>query len=71
MDLEALSLAIQVRRPDVRKAVTALHQQGLVDALRLRLSLAGFAIGTALRAKRLPSIARPRAKPTARRASAA
>ncbi len=58
MDLETLSLTIKVRRGDVRKTVSALHQEGLVDALRLRLSLAGFAVGSALLAKELPPIRR-------------
>jgi DNA-binding IclR family transcriptional regulator len=58
IDLETLALALKVRRPDVRKTVSALHQQGLVDALRLRLSLAGFAMGAALLATELPPIRR-------------
>lgn len=58
MDLETLSLAVQVRRADVRKTVTALHQQGLVDALRLRLSLAGFAMGRAYMKQELPPLQR-------------
>jgi DNA-binding IclR family transcriptional regulator len=58
MDLETLSLTIQVRRADVRKTVSALHEQGLVDALRLRLSLAGFAMGTAFLKQDLPPIRR-------------
>lgn len=61
MDLETLSLAIQVRRADVRKTVSALHQQGLVDALRLRLSLAGFALGTSLLSRELAPIRRSKA----------
>ncbi|UQA58350.1 hypothetical protein [Polyangium aurulentum] len=61
IDLETLALAIKVRRPDVRKTVSALHQQGLVDALRLQLSLAGFAIGSALLTTELPPIRRPKA----------
>ncbi|HVK63789.1 MAG TPA: hypothetical protein VM694_04930 [Polyangium sp.] len=60
MDLETLSIAIKVRRGDVRKTVSALHQEGLVDALRLRLSLAGFAIGSALLEQELPPIRRPK-----------
>lgn len=62
MDLETLSLAIQVRRADVRKTVSALHQQGLVDALRLRLSLAGFAMGAALMKEELRPIRRQKAQ---------
>ena len=56
IDLETLALTLKVRRPDVRKTVSALHQQGLVDALRLTLSLTGFAIGTALVGQSLPEL---------------
>jgi hypothetical protein len=48
MDLETLSRDIEIRKVDVRKTVTALHQEGLLDALRLRLTLKGFALGRAL-----------------------
>jgi len=61
MDLASLSLAIQVRRGDVRAAVSALHREGLVDALRMRLSLAGFALGSSLLSEALPAIRRPKA----------
>jgi hypothetical protein len=69
MDLETLALTIKVRRGDVRKTVSALHREGLVDALRLRLSLAGFAIGASLLAKELPPIRR--AKQAAQKVAAA
>jgi len=59
MDLETLSRDIQVRKVDVRKTVTAMHQEGLLDALRLRLSLKGFALGRALLAIELAPIRRP------------
>ena len=59
MDLETLSRDIEVRKVDVRKTVTALHQEGLVDALRLRLSLKGFVLGRALLSIELGSIRRP------------
>lgn len=59
MDLETLSRDIEVRKADVRKTVTALHQEGLVDALRLRLSLRGFVMGRALMAANLGPILRP------------
>jgi len=61
IDLETLALTLKVRRPDVRKTVSALHQQGLVDALRLTLSLTGFAIGAALLTTELQPIRRPKA----------
>jgi DNA-binding IclR family transcriptional regulator len=59
MDLETLSHEIEVRKADVRKTVTALHQEGLVDALRLRLSLRGFVMGRSLLAANLGPIRRP------------
>lgn len=61
MDLETLALEIEVRRSDVRKTVSELHRQGLVDALRLRLSLRGFAMGVAMLKKDLGPIRRPAA----------
>jgi DNA-binding IscR family transcriptional regulator len=61
MDLETLSREIEVRKVDVRKTVTAMHQEGLLDALRLRLSLKGFALGRSLLAIELAPI-RPSAK---------
>lgn len=56
MDLLALSRAIEVRRDDVRRVVSALHAEGLVDAMRMRLTLRGFALGTALLAMELPPV---------------
>jgi hypothetical protein len=59
LDLETLSRDIEVRRVDVRKTVSAMHHEGLVDALRLRLSLKGFALGRALLGIELAPIRRP------------
>ena len=50
---------LQVRRADVRSAISALHTQGLVDASTMRLTLQGFAIGAALGSRKLPVLARP------------
>src|SRR4051812_23067857 len=52
-NLQTLTDKLQVRRADVREAVSALHLRGLVDASTMRLSLEGFAIGSALRGKKL------------------
>ncbi len=52
--LDTLVEQVQVRRRDVRAAVTGLHQQGLLDALHMRLTLEGFAVGRSLLAKDLP-----------------
>jgi len=48
--LETLVERVHARRADVRQTVSALHRAGLVDALRMRLTLAGFAAGHALAA---------------------
>lgn len=54
--LASLTSELQVRKSDVRAAVTVLHQQGYVDALRMRLSLRGFAVGSALIGAKLPEL---------------
>jgi Mn-dependent DtxR family transcriptional regulator len=54
--LETLVEQVKVRRRDVRSAVSGLHQQGLVDAIHMQLTLEGFAIGRALLAKELPAL---------------
>ncbi len=56
--LQDLVDSLEVRRTDLRSALTALAQQGLVDILTLRLTLEGFALGSALRARKLPPIPR-------------
>ena len=42
-----LSETLQVRRADIRSVVSELHRQGLVDAMRMRVTLAGFAYARA------------------------
>ena len=54
--LDTLVDQIKVRRRDVRAAVTALHQQGLVDAIHMRLTLQGFTVGRSLVAQELPAL---------------
>ena len=58
-NLETLVEQLQVRRPDVRGAVTALHKQGLVDAIHMRLTLEGFAVGRSAMARSLPDLRAP------------
>ena len=48
-DLATLAARVGVRRADARTVLTRLHQQGYVDVLRMRLTLAGLAIGSSLR----------------------
>lgn len=55
-NLETLVERLRVRRKDIRATLTILHRQGLVDVLRMRLSLSGFAIGTALLGEALPEL---------------
>ena len=46
--LDELASDIGVRKADVRDAVTRLHAEGHVDALRLRLTMTGFALAASL-----------------------
>lgn len=46
--LDELASDIGVRKADVRDAVTRLHAEGHVDALRLRVTMTGFALATSL-----------------------
>ncbi|KYF83764.1 hypothetical protein BE18_09120, partial [Sorangium cellulosum] len=54
--LETLVEKLRVRRRDIRGTLTVLHRQGMVDVLRMRLTLSGFAIGSALIGKTLPAL---------------
>ncbi|MGK3983581.1 hypothetical protein WME99_11115 [Sorangium sp. So ce136] len=60
--LETLVEKLRVRRRDVRGTLTLLHRQGMLDVLRMRLTLSGFAVGSALIGQTLPALrAAPRA----------
>ena len=54
--LEELCTAIGVRKPDCRRALTVLHRQGFVDVLRMRPTLSGFALGSAVRAGEMKAL---------------
>jgi hypothetical protein len=54
--LDLLVREIRARRADVRRTVSALHREGYVDALHMRLTLAGFAIGRTLVNVNLPEL---------------
>ena len=58
--LETLTQELRVRRGDVRRTVTQLHREGYVDALRMRLTLPGFALGRAYLGQTLPALRRPK-----------
>lgn len=47
--LEEVAAELEVRKADVRRVVSLLHRQGFMDALRMRPTLAGFALGRAVR----------------------
>jgi DNA-binding IscR family transcriptional regulator len=65
IDLENLVEAVQVRRRDLRSTVSALHRAGLVDALRMRPTMKGFALGIALAREPLPGLRPARSAATA------
>lgn len=48
-DLNGLAERFPVRRADLRRTLSALHANDLYDALRGRLTLAGFALGLKFR----------------------
>lgn len=56
MNLQLLTDRLDVRRTDVRAALSAMHAQGLVDVTTMRLSLEGFTIGLSLRKAKLPPL---------------
>ena len=56
LDLDSLVDLLHVRRKDIRSTLTLLHQQGMLDVIRMRLSLQGFAMGSALIGEPLPAL---------------
>jgi DNA-binding IclR family transcriptional regulator len=58
--LATLTDELRVRRGDVRRTITLLHREGYVDALRMRLTLTGFALGRAYLGQTLPPLRRPK-----------
>ena len=46
--LDELAAEIGVRKADVRNVVTRLHAEGHLDALRMRLTMSGLALGSVL-----------------------
>ncbi len=58
--LELLVEELRVRRGDVRRTLSALHREGFLDVLRMRPTLAGFALGRALRGTELPALRTPK-----------
>jgi hypothetical protein len=56
LDLESLTALLRVRRGDVRRAVSALHREGFVDALRMRPTMLGFVLGRSYARSPLPEL---------------
>jgi DNA-binding IclR family transcriptional regulator len=54
--VEDIARLVGARRADVRSIVTRLHQEGFVDALRMRPTLAGLALAVALRSCKLKNV---------------
>jgi hypothetical protein len=55
-DLDTLTAELRVRRADVRSMLSALHREGYLDVLRMKLTLEGFAIGCALMDRDIPEL---------------
>jgi hypothetical protein len=54
--LDELALHIGVRREDVRSVVAQLHREGHVDAQRMRLTMSGLVLASAMRDCKLPPV---------------
>lgn len=54
--LDAIASDIGVRREDVRDVVSNLHNEGHVDAKRMKLTMSGFAIAASMRECKLASV---------------
>lgn len=65
--LEDLAREVGARKADVRAVVSALHAEGFVDAVRLRLTLMGLAIAQALRGSAVVDVRRGAAGDEARK----
>ncbi len=59
LTIEDVARTLKVRKSDVRAIAAQLDTEGHVDALRLRLTLSGLALATAMEGKRLRPL-RPR-----------
>jgi predicted transcriptional regulator of viral defense system len=58
--VEEVARTVGARRADVREVVTRLHREGFIDALRMRPTLTGLALASALRACKLKELRPPR-----------
>ncbi|MGZ3475705.1 MAG: hypothetical protein ACXWUG_16635 [Polyangiales bacterium] len=55
-NLDTLTEALGAPRAEVRAVLTALHQEGYIEVLRMRLTLEGFALGIALSQSEVPPL---------------
>jgi hypothetical protein len=55
-NLDELVAEVGVRRAEARATLSALDRQGLVDVLRMRPTLLGFAVGTAFASRPLTEL---------------
>jgi Mn-dependent DtxR family transcriptional regulator len=53
LQLDTLTNELGVARSEVRSTLSQLHSEGLLDVLRMRLTLRGLALGSALSRQRL------------------
>jgi DNA-binding IclR family transcriptional regulator len=56
VSLQTLVDELKVRRADIRRVVTALDNEGYLDAMRMSLTMTGFAIGGGLLERELPPL---------------
>jgi hypothetical protein len=56
VSVDDVARTVGARRVDVRRIVTRLHEEGYVDALRMRPTLAGLAVATSLRSCKLRDV---------------
>jgi DNA-binding IclR family transcriptional regulator len=54
--LQSIVDELDVRRKDIRDTISALHDEGYLDVLDLRLTMVGFAIGAGLAQTKLPPL---------------
>jgi predicted transcriptional regulator of viral defense system len=54
--IDDVARIVGARRADVRGVVSRLHQEGFVDALRMRPTLTGLAVATSLRSCKLKDV---------------
>ncbi len=64
--VDDVARTVGARRSDVRQVVTRLHEEGFVDALRMRPTLAGLAVATSLRSCKLKDVRSESEIPVAR-----